>query len=443
MAALTPESALLAGAVLFLFALLSVGLASRPASAVPLLLLIEMGVAASINPALTIAHLHVYAGDIMSAALAAATVMRSQQRGARLRPTWQTVVVLLILLLDMARGAAAFGIQPPVVDARQTLAMLIIGVFFSTVRITPQLIQTVRNWFLAASTVLAVTALAFWFRHGFDTFATTGIRALNGTQALIILETTVIVLLFPPFRASILRAVLPLAGFVLVVLSIQRTVWVAGLVSAAVLVVARQKSHGSSSATGRRLLVATAALVVVLLVAAGPTGLTRGLTAGYQQTSLTHDSTLSWRIQGWSILIDRQLSGPVTDLLAGSPSGTGDARLMDGTIVTAPSHSEYVSLLLHTGIIGLVLLAWVYLAALLQARQRLRSPSPFVSQLAVLLTVLLALQLTFFVAYSEGVLAGLTLGLASALFHENEQDQSVEGPPHRTIPSPWAHNRAI
>jgi hypothetical protein len=424
MAGLTLESVLLAGIVLILVALLSVGFASRPASAVPLLLLVEMGDAASIAPSVMVGHFHVYAGDIIAVALAMATLIRWQQRGDGLRRTRPLVVLLVILLLSMARGVAAFGPQPSMVAARPILEMLTAAIFFSTVRVTPQLVRTVRNWLLLASAVLVLVAVNFWFQHGFGTYAATGARALDALQALIVLETTVIIVVFPPFRGPVLRWVIPLVGFVVVVLSVVRTVWAAGLVAAAVLVVARPKSRGSTSIAGRRLLVVAAVLAVVLIVAVGPPGVTSSLTAGYQQTSTAQNSnsTFSWRLQGWSKLINRQRAGPVADLVIGSPSGTGNESSNVDVFLPA-SHSQYVWTLTMTGIIGLALLVWVYVQALRKSRRRLRSLSAFVGQAALLFTALLALQLTFFVGYSSGSLVGLMLGLACGFINDRSIDR--------------------
>ena len=422
MAGLTLESALLAAIALALVTLLSVGFASRPASAIPLVLLVEMASTSSIPQAVMVGRFHVYPGDIITVALAAATLIRWQQRSDALRPTRPLVVLLAILLLSIARGAAAFGLQPSVVAARQILLMLAAAIFFSTVRVTPQLVRAVRNWLLLASAVLILVAVNFWFQHGFGTYAATGDRALDSLQALFVLETTIIIVVFPPFRDPVLRWVVPLVGFVVVVLSVQRTVWAAGLVAAAVLVVARPKSRGLTSIAGRRLLVAGAVLAVVLLVAAGPPGVTSSLTAGYQETT-TQNSTFSWRLQGWSAMINRQMAGPVADLVVGSPSGTGNESINEAIFMPA-SHSQYLWTFATTGIIGLALLVCVYFTALRKSRRRLRSPSAFVGQAALLLTALLALQLTFFVGYSSGGLVGLMLGLACGFVNDRSVDPS-------------------
>ncbi|MGA3354463.1 MAG: hypothetical protein ABSD85_14965 [Acidimicrobiales bacterium] len=431
MAGLTLESALLAAIALALVTLLSVVFASRPASAIPLVLLVEMASLFSIPQGVMVGQFHVYPEDIITVALAVATLIRWQQRGDGLPPTRPLVVLLVILLLSMARGAAAFGLQPSVVAAREILLMLAAAIFFSTVRVTPQLVRAVRNWLLLASAVLILVAVNFWLQHGFGTYAVTGGRALDSLQALFVLETTIIIVVFPPFRGPVLRWVVPLVGFVVVVLSVQRTVWAAGLVAAAVLVVARQKSRGSTSVAGRRLLVAAAVLAVVLLVAAGPPGVTSSLTAGYQQTSAAQssNSTFSWRLQGWSAMINRQRAGPVADLVLGSPSGTGNESINEAVFLPA-SHSQYVWTFTITGISGLALLVWVYVTALRKSRRRLRSPSAFVGQAALLFTALLALQLTFFVGYSSGGLVGLMLGLACGFVHGSDRDLSVDRPQH-------------
>ena len=81
MAGLTLDSALVACIVLVVVALLSVGFASRPAGAIPLLLLVEMPNSRFVTPGVMVGPLHVYPEDVLALALAAATLLRLQQRG--------------------------------------------------------------------------------------------------------------------------------------------------------------------------------------------------------------------------------------------------------------------------------------------------------------------------------------------------------------------------
>jgi hypothetical protein len=428
MVSLTLDSALLGAIVLVLIALLAVTFTTRPVIAVPLLLLVEWANASNVTAGFMVGRFHIYPGDILTAALLVATLMRWLRRGNGLHPPQPLIVLLVIVLLGMARGAAAFGVQTSVVYGREMLAMCAAAVFFSTVRVTPKLILTVRNWLLVASAVFLIVAMRFWILHGFDTYAATGTRALDSLQALIVLETTIFVMLFPPFRGPVLRFITPLLGIVIVLLSIQRTVWAAGIVAVAILVVAGKKSRGTTSLAARRLVMVAAVFAVVLLVAAGPSGVTSSLTAGIQQTSTSQNSTFSWRLHGWSVLISRQIDGPTVDLVLGSPTGTGYARIIGGGTVTVAPHSEYVSALDLTGLVGIVLLVWLYAAALRRCFRRLRSAYPLVGQSALLFIALLALQLTFFIAYSEGVLVGIMLGLAWGFVHGGDQDPAVDRP---------------
>jgi hypothetical protein len=433
------ESAIFAPIGSVLIVLLSVGFARRPTAAIPLLLVVEMFNTSSLFPTgVMVGPVHVFPEDILAVALAVATLMRLQQHGYGLRPERRMVALLAVLLLGLARGVAAFGLQTSVNNGREMLYMLIAAVFFSTVRVTPELVGSVRNWLLLASGVLIIVAVDFWSQHGFGTYAATGNRALDALQALVVLEATIITVLFPPFRSPALRVGLPLVGLIVVALSIQRTDWAAALVAAAVLMTTRQRSRGSRSMAAPRFLVVAAVLAVVLLVAAGPPGVTNSLTAGYQQTSISQgsSSTFSWRLQGWSILVNRQITGPPVDLLIGSPSGTGYERVIDGATWTVAPHSEYVSALDETGLFGVALLLWAYASALRRSRRRLRSPSPFIGRVALLFTVLLALQLTYFIGYSEGAVVGIMLGLAFGFVHGGNQDPSVSDRGDREAATP-------
>src|ERR1039458_4049004 len=81
MASLTLDSALLGAIVLVLIALLAVTFTTRPVIAVPLLLLIECANASNITPGVMVGRFHIYAEDILTAALLVATLMRWLRRG--------------------------------------------------------------------------------------------------------------------------------------------------------------------------------------------------------------------------------------------------------------------------------------------------------------------------------------------------------------------------
>ena len=171
MAGLTFESALIAATLLVLVGLLSVGLATRPAAAIPLLLLVEMAVSASLAPGTGVAEFHVGPTDALSVILTVATLIRVQKH-VGWRPSRLLVLLMLVFTLSVLRGLASFGLQQVALSASEMLAMLSAALFFSTVRITPSLIRTLRNSFLLAFGVLECAAAVFWSQHGLDTFAT-------------------------------------------------------------------------------------------------------------------------------------------------------------------------------------------------------------------------------------------------------------------------------
>ena len=149
MAGLTFESALIVAILTVLFALLSVAVATRPAIAIPLLLLVVMLFSASLEPVSVVAGIHVGATEILSVTLVVATLIRLQS-GLGWRPSRLLVLLMLVLVLSVVRGLTPFGLQSAVLSAEDMFAMLSTAVFFSTVRITPSLIRTLRNSFLLA-----------------------------------------------------------------------------------------------------------------------------------------------------------------------------------------------------------------------------------------------------------------------------------------------------
>ena len=78
MAGLTFESALIAAILPILLASLSVAVATRPAIAIPLLLLVVMIASASLEPVSVVAGIHVGATEILSVTLVVATLIRLQ-----------------------------------------------------------------------------------------------------------------------------------------------------------------------------------------------------------------------------------------------------------------------------------------------------------------------------------------------------------------------------
>lgn len=415
----------------------------RPGPAIALLLLFEVGNAALITPGFAIGGVHVYLQDLFTVALFFAAIARIYAATELAMPPKALIAVIGLLLLGLARGIVTLGLQVAVNDDRELLQMLSAAIFFATFPITPSLIRAFRNWLLAAATFLSISAFVYWGRHGFATFTTSGTRALDGLQALIVLTATIVVFVFPPTRKPLVRWVVPVVGVLVVLLSTQRTVWAAGFVACVVLLLARQRHQNTGSTFTRRFLLVAAGAVVLVVVFFGPTGIRTDVTAGYQQTSVSQPSTFSWRIQGWSIILNRQIAGPTSDLLIGSPSGTTNTRIIGGQVTNAPVHSEYLESLTHTGLAGVALLLYLCLSCIGRIRRKLRTSDPFIAEGAVLFLSLLALDMIYFVGYSEGAFVGLLLGLACGFAAHVRHAHAYQSPVHETTYLPALTKRPL
>jgi hypothetical protein len=158
------------------------------------------------------------------------------------------------------------------------------------------------------------------------------------------------------------------------------------------------------------LLAAVTALVLV--VAAGPQELTSDSRAGLQSTNLEENSTISWRLEGWRVLVDRQWNGDTVDILLGLPAGTSQERVIAGLTVDVGAHSMYVTTFSLVGVTGLVTLILAHVRSLRSRRRPNESGERGDGRVALLFVTLVAAQLVFFIGYSLGALAGLVLGLA-------------------------------
>jgi hypothetical protein len=114
----------------------------------------------------------------------------------------------------------------------------------------------------------------------------------------------------------------------------------------------------------------------------------------------SRNSTLHWRLLGWTDLLHSERS--VAGLALGFPFGTGYRRIIQGTVVTASPHSFYVGTVLRLGVIGLVALGFVYWNVWKYRRQAAAALG--ISPLTVVL--LLVGLLVFSITYQPGFFAG-------------------------------------
>ena len=355
--------------------------------------------------------------DVAFALVLAAAILRLL-RMPRFTP-WQrwTLLVGIMLLLSLVRGAVAFGPQHAIAEFRLFVAFVAGALYFCTFPPSSRLNDRIGRIWLALSIPMMILACLRWL----DNFAginlgvrAGGIRRRRGRQGA---ERAVHVL--PGERVHPHGSLLAAAGpplrrltwlgallLLFVVLLNRRTAWLAIIVGLAVMMVRNRR-------LSRRVL----AMVVgaVVLTIAGYVAL--GGSEGEEQivaTSAVGTGTLDWRIQGWSELLAGLSTDPVQWGI-GEPLGSDFTREVLGSEVEAEPHNFYLSHLLRAGVVGLLALI-ALTGGLFRALWRIPPPGGRDGLLAPgVFPALLAMQIVWFLAWTPGMEQGIITGLAVGL----------------------------
>jgi len=366
--------------------------------------------ALQVDPSSFVSGFRVHLADVLCIALVGAVGARLVMRkAASLAPG--VIMLGLIVVLALVRGVGQFGLQPAVNEARELLYFVTAFAYFSTVPSDTRSIWALRRAWLWAAALLVGVGVFRWAHTGLGILTGQGVtgRALTGSAAVIVLEAGVIALAFPVGR-GFSRWIYPSVCLSAVILSVQRTVWIAACVGLAVLFISASRvGERKSSALIRMILVIVGSVFAFLLVA-GPGAL--GTLGG--ASSLSQDGTFTWRFSGWQQLVGDQVSGPIGNLLIGNPAGHGFARIIDSQQVIVAAHSEYVTVFVSSGVLGLLFLVALLFSSVRATRRSVRLHQGMDRRTALLLLALVAIQIVYFVTYSSGVSAGILLGAATA-----------------------------
>jgi hypothetical protein len=352
--------------------------------------------------------------DIVFALLLAAGILRLL-RAQRLAMLERCLLLLgVMLLVSLVRGAMAFGMQQSVSEFRLFTPFISTAVYFASFR--PSSVRNDRIgriWLLATIPMLILICLR-WVQNlaginlgvPAEQFgADAAFRVINGPYAFFVSTGVMLTVPFWQRRDERARKLTRVGALLLlfVVLLNRRTVWTTLLAGVAVVMVRR----GRLSHRATLMLIAAAIITVGAFLAFPRVGsesepVTNPLTTG----------TLDWRIQGWSELVQGWSKNPV-DWFAGEPFGSGFARTVAGSDVEAEPHNLYITTLLRTGVVGALALIVLYVG-LLRALWRvpdsgggLLSPSVF--------PALLVTQIVWFLSWIPGNEQGIITGLAVSL----------------------------
>jgi len=282
--------------------------------------------------------------------------------------TLVTNLIFATFCLSLFRGVLAFGIQQSVNESRFFLYVLtsMMWAIFCSAKLKPSFSETVLLSRISVAGLVVLEGLNI-FLHGFggateyiqigqDGLA--NLRPLVSVQALSLLAAST-VLTFNALggkRNAILDWSLAFLGFVGIIFSQQRSVWVATLMTFLLLLFNKKTFFLGVG------LVLAAASVLFLVPLADLTVLPTPFRD--QLVSSSSDlATYLARTGSWSQYLDSYYSYSWVDQLLGKPFGSGWGRYdgLNNLWVEFNPHNWYITILLRTGVVGLVLFAFHYL----------------------------------------------------------------------------------
>ena len=362
-------------------------------------------------PSVRLGGMRVGVTDLVAVIVLAAAVARCLR--LRRLSHYQHWLIMLgsLLLVSVVLGIAAYGFQVSVGDSRQYVFFVGAALYMATFRPSADLYDRIGRIWLMAAVLMMLLACARWL----DVFAgihlgvpaesngvDTAIRVLDGPYTFFLAGP--LLLTVPFWRRPGQRRWIRWLGAVLLLVLLaldRRTVWLAILVGVAVLLLRGRRLRA------RAVLLVIAAAVVIGVAFAGD-GLARDQApAG----TVTSTGSVTWRVEGWSDLVDSWSESPV-NWLVGRPFGSGFVHIANGEIIDAQPHNFYIETMIRAGVGGLIALLALTVGLLRRlwrvqaAGQRLLDPS--------MLPPLLAMQLIWYLTWLPGLEQGIVTGIAIA-----------------------------
>jgi hypothetical protein len=353
-----------------------------------------------------IGAIHFYPGDALTILLLVAGVVRVSpvlSRGGL--STIQAILFLALVVFSLVRGVPGSGLSTAGNLSREYLALSSAILYFSTFSVDDCRLKKYAQFFLWYCGALVIVALlryaglAGWLLAPPDST-----RMLNAAGANSIAVGFLLCLCWHHYYAApkFVSWLTPVFGAMAILLQ-HRTVWV---VLIAMMVSALLVDRGLIRK-----------FIPVLVVGALLSGMLGAVIFGSKvreqfETSATDEGTFQWRVEGWKALLGTDEQTPLT-YAVGLPSGTKFA--LNETLATAAGHSEYMSALLHVGVLGLCILLGIVLkpAAYLYGLRRMRGVQAFPGPVfwVIFSVSVLAFGFTYTITWDQAAL----LGIASSI----------------------------
>jgi hypothetical protein len=322
-------------------------------------------------PIVTFSGLSVYPADLITLVLFAVGALEFAQLRANLGG-WLAPWVLfgVCIAVSLFLGVAAFGPGTAINAARVFLYFFFAMTWALAVRPDRLRLHTVS---LVLGWALVLVALYHGFSYGFggpasstaisNGFVQSG-RVLIGTQAMVLLLCAATVFLGRSRLGKVRSQFSAISSLVfggVVLIAQHRSVWI----SCAVGMVAVFIWSGRKEAR-RRAFVLLAIGAWLALVGWAFGFLDGSEWVGEASSTKTYD----WRTSGWRALITQAIARGPFNVVFGDPFG-GSASLRQvgtGQMTSVSAHNWYLDLFLNLGVIGLITLLLIFVAALAKSR---------------------------------------------------------------------------
>lgn len=340
------------------------------------------------------------------------------------RGQWLWLALTALLAAMFVRGAATYGFEAAAGSYRYWFYLTTGTLFvFSYPWTLPRLLQLGRCWLILAAILIAVI-MVMWIDPSLSPFgeelAFQKIRRAYENQRVVSAPTTFILAQaglvglaawLQPGRATGARAI-GLIALLMVVLLYHRSVWGA---TASGIVVLMILNRGIVHRLSAPALLGLVLLVGAILLGEG---LGRDLIAEQIDSALTevldNDSTLSWRVQGWDVLLRRAIAGGPVVWLFGTGFGAGYERMFGFYATQVSPHNLYVELFLNAGLAGLGLWLWFH-ARILLILHRAAAPSDLASLQLRSAAAMIVMMMAYCLPYSLSLEQAIWLGAIGAL----------------------------
>jgi hypothetical protein len=345
-------------------------------------------------PGITVLGYQVYALDVAALVLFGASLLALSDRRRVSRWLW---ALAALATLALARGLVEYGSQSAV-NASRELFYLMAALLFSQICLSDKSWPRLQILWIISGGVLILTALLFFAQHGFGTYGSSGTRALNPPQTLLVAQAGLIALTLGGRQ----RRLFALLSFLVVVACQQRTVWAATLAAAVVIAFQVQTDQGQKVSRTIRRSILTGLTAIIALLMFGPSGLQSSVSSATSEASVD-SGTFGWRIKGWLELLQQYSKKSGVDQIVGQPAGHGFARGDFGVLTVSP-HNMYITAIVSLGAVGLLAYIALVVSAITQSKYEVGPLRAIVASLVV-----------FSIGYQLPPEQGLALGAAMAL----------------------------